>query len=257
MRTVFYTVVTGPGNGYVHDVRAMDHHGFDFVAIHDRYHQGFPGWESIQLDTQYPFDTEQFGHKQRWPKTQPDLFLADYEYSVYLDPKWELTDAFLRLCRERVELDLPWQAVAHPDRNNFYQEVVFAYGNGILSFEECIKLLNTLNSRNVNFHHFFTSLCTWIIRRHDADSQAIGRRWFELIQACYSNNVRDQLVFPFALDDSNQIHRVLNIDQLYQTGVKLNYPNQTRIKKTDWQARVHELIDVIERTTGIPRPPHL
>lgn len=251
MSIAFYTCVTGPGNGYVHDVTSMDHAGFDFIAIHDAHHESYPGWRSIDIDAVYPFDKALHGHKQRYGKTMPHLFLQDYQYSVYLDPKWELTEEFLRLCRDQIDEQASWLACAHPSRTTLYEEILFPFTNGTLSYEECLCLIDTLVDEETKFENYFSSLNTWIIRQHNDDNKKIGERWFELIQKCYSNHVRDQILLPFALESFGQMNKSLSIEQLYQTGVRLNYPNQTRIREVDWQKQVNDLIAYLHEHTGL------
>lgn len=251
MSIAFYTCVTGPGNGYVHDVSHLEQGGIDFIAIHDAHHSEFPGWRSIDIDAVYPFNKEMHGHKQRYAKTMPHLFLQDYQYSIYLDPKWELTDEFIKLCKEQVSRQVPWLACSHPSRTTLYEEFLYPFTNGTLSYEECVRVIDTLVDEEVNFDNYFPSLNTWIIRQHNDANQRIGERWFELIQKCYTNHVRDQIVFPFALENPGQVEKSLSIEQLYRAGVRLNYPNQTRIRKVNWQKQVYDLIAYLHSRTGL------
>jgi len=251
MKTVFYTCVTGPDNSYVHNVCSIDNYGFDFVAIHDDHHEGFPGWCSINIDDEYPFDKEQYGHKQRYAKTMPQKILGEYEYSVYLDPKWEITDEFVKLCSQLVEEHPLWKVPTHPSRSCLYEEFLFPFSNGTLSYEECIHVIDVLMEEKVDFNSFFSSLCTWIIRRHDKTTEEIGERWFELIQKCYEGYVRDQIVFPFSVSEASLIDRSLTVEELYATGVRLNYPNQTRVKASNWRHNFYDLIAYLHGRTGL------
>lgn len=251
MNAVFYTCITGPGNGCAHDVSNLDTHGFDFVAIHDSHYESFPGWRSINIDDSYPFDKEKFGHKQRYAKTMPQKFLPEYEFSIFLDPKWEFTSDLLKLCRQLVEQNPQWLVPHHPDRSSLYEEFLFPFSNGTLSYDECVHVIDVLVDEKVNFNHFFSSLCTWIIRKHDKTTEDIGQRWFELIQKCYANNVRDQILLPFAVTDPMQIDRSLTIEQLYKAGTRLNYPNQTRVRVSDWRNDFYDLIAYLHGRTGI------
>ncbi|NKB34813.1 MAG: hypothetical protein GKR91_17090 [Pseudomonadales bacterium] len=251
MKSVFYTCVTGPDNGYVHDVSNLENHGFDFVAIHDSHHDEFPGWRSINIDEDYPYDKQQYGHKQRYAKTMPQKFLSAYEYSVFLDPKWEITEDFLKLCSQLIEEHPQWKVAAHPSRSSLYEEFLFPFSNGTLSYAECVRVIDVLIEEKVDFNSFFSSLCTWIVRRHDDTTQKIGERWFELIQKCYEGNVRDQILFPFAVSDPAIIDRTLTIEELYETGVRLNYPNQTRVKTANWRHDFYDLIAYLHGRTGL------
>ncbi|HAJ76806.1 MAG TPA: hypothetical protein DCM64_10160 [Gammaproteobacteria bacterium] len=251
MSNVFYTCVTGPDNGYVHDVSDMDHCGFDFVTIHDSHHGEFPGWRSINIDAVYPFDKDMHGHKQRYAKTMPHLFLEGYDYSVYLDPKWELTENFLNLCRQRIDENPSWLVCAHPSRSTLFEEFLFPFSNGILSYEECVRVVDALVEEKVDFEKYFASLNTWIIRQHNHSNAKIGKRWFDLIHKCYDNHVRDQILLPFAIESLDQVNRCLSIEQLYRAGVRLNYPNQNRIRKVDWQKQIYDLIAYLHSRTGL------
>ncbi len=152
MNAVFYTCVTGPENGYIPDVTGLDSHGFEFVAIHDSHHESFAGWRSINIDESYPFDKDKFGHKQRYAKCMPQQFLSEYEYSVFLDPKWEITSDFLNLCRQIVEEEPQWKVPLHPDRTSLYEEFLFPFSNGTLSYEECVRVIDVLIEEKVDFN---------------------------------------------------------------------------------------------------------
>lgn len=254
MNAVFYTCVTGPGNGYVHDVSSMQDSGFDFVAIHDSHHQGFPGWKSINIDDDYPHDKDRFAHKQRYAKTMPHLYFSDYDYSVFLDPKWEITEEFLELCKQKVESEPSWLVSSHPQRVSLFEEFLSPFANNTLSYEECVKVIDVLIAEKVDFEQYFSSLSTWIIRQHNKSNIKIGERWFDLIQKCFDNHVRDQILLPFAVTDAAQVDHSMSIEELYQSGVRLNYPNQNRMKRWNWQRQSYELIAYLHGRTGlIPR----
>ncbi len=252
MKSVFYTCVTGPDSGYVHDVSSLSSIDFDFVALHDSHRQVFPGWTSVNLDDFYPHKLDQYGHKQRYAKTMPQLFFADYDYSAYLDPKWEITQPFLDFCAESIRTKRSWMVPHHPQRTTLVQEFLFPFCNGILSLDECTRVIDLLLQKKVDFSQYFSSLCTWMIRQHNQTNKEIGERWFDLILQSYEHNVRDQILLPFATKDPSAIDRSLSINQLYDCGVKLNYPNQTRIKRIDWEIQINDLLIYIGDKTGLP-----
>lgn len=252
MKSVFYTSVTGPGNGYVHDVSGMQHPAFDFVVIHDSHHGSFPGWESINIDESYPHDIEKYAHKQRYGRLLPHLYFGDYEYSVYLDPKWELTPAFIDLCAELVARKRSWLMPAHPHRENLVQEFLFPFCNGALSLQECFKVIDYLHAQNTDFSRFFSSLAGWLVRQHNRTNREIGERWFELLMNCYDNNVRDQILLPFAVTDKSHVERSLSIGQLYDCGVTMRDPNpDARLKQVDWESEINELLLYLREKTGL------
>lgn len=252
MKSVFYTSVTGPNNGYVHDVSRMQHPDFDFVAIHDSHHQPFPGWESINIDESYPYDIEQYAHKQRYARMLPHLYFSDYEYSVYLDPKWALTTEFIDLCAEQIAKKKSWLMPTHPSRKNLVQEFLFPFCNGSLSKQECIKVIDYLVACNTDFSRFFSSLTGWLIREHNQTNKEIGERWFELLLKCYDNNVRDQILFPFAVNDRSHIEQSLNMGQLYNCGVKMSDPSHlARLKKVDWESEINDFLLYFREKTGV------
>ena len=253
MKSVFYTSVTGPQGGYVHDVSGMQHPDFDFVAVHDSHHQPIPGWESINIDESYPHDTQQYAHKQRYARMLPHLYFSDYEYSVYLDPKWELTTEFIDLCAAQVARKKSWLMPTHPDRGNLVQEILFPLCNGSLSLQECFKVIDYLVAKNTDFSKFFSSLSGWLIRQHNQTNQEIGERWFDLILNCYDNNVRDQLLLPFAVNDRSHIDQSLSMGQLYDCGVRMSDPNlHARTKQVDWESEINDLLRYFREKTGIP-----
>lgn len=252
MKSVFYTSVTGPGNGYVHDVSKLQHPAFDFVAIHDSHHQSFPGWESINVDESYPYDTRKYAHKQRYPRMLPHLFFGDYEYSVYLDPKWKLTADFIELCAEQVARKKSWLMPTHPQRENLVQEFLFPFCNGALSLQECFKVVDYLSAQNTDFSKFFSSLSGWLIRQHNPTNREIGERWFDLLLNCYDNNVRDQILLPFAVKDSSHIEQSLSMRQLYDCGVTMADPSlEARIKRVDWESEINDLLLYLREKTGL------
>ena len=252
MKAVFYTSVTGPGNGYVHDVSNMQHPDFDFIAVHDSHHQPFPGWESINIDESYPYDIEKYAHKQRYARMMPHLFFSDYEYSVYLDPKWELTAEFIDLCSREVAKQKSWLMPSHPHRENLVQEFLFPFCNGALSLQECFKVIDYLAEQDTDFSKFFSSLSGWLIRQNNRTNQAIGERWFELILNCYDSNVRDQIVLPFAVDDRSDIEQNLSMAQLYESGVKMRDSNhEARLNAVDWESEINDLLLYLRKKTGL------
>lgn len=252
MKSVFYTSVTGPGNGYVHDVSNLQHPAFDFVAVHDSHHQTFPGWASINIDETYPHDIEHYALKQRYPRALPHLFFGDYQYSVYLDPKWKLTSEFIDLCAKLVARKKSWLMATHPNRENLVQEFLFPFCNGALSLEECIKVIDFLESQNTDFSKFFASLSGWLVRQHNQTNREIGERWFDLLLNCYDGNVRDQILLPFAVRDKSHIEQSLSIGQLYDCGVKMADPSlQARTKQVDWESQINDLLLYLREKTGL------
>ncbi|MEX0964643.1 MAG: hypothetical protein WDZ52_11455 [Pseudohongiellaceae bacterium] len=229
----------------------MQHPDFDFIAVHDSHHQPFRGWGSINVDESYPHDPEKYAHKQRYARMLPHLFFRDYEYSVYLDPKWELTPEFIELCAEQVRRKKSWLVPPHPNRENLVQEFLFPFLNGALSLQECKKAIDYLASINTDFSRFFPSLTGWLIRQHNQTNRQIGERWFDLLLNCYENNVRDQIVFPFAVHDKSLVDQSISMGQLHNCGVKLNYPGQTRVHKVDWESQINDLIRYLQEKTGI------
>ena len=157
MKSVFYTSVTGPNNGYVHDVSRMQHPDFDFVAIHDSHHQPFPGWESINVDESYPHDIKRYAHKQRYARMMPHLYFSGYEYSVYLDPKWALTPDFIDLCAEQVARKKSWIMPTHPSRKNLVQEIFFHSVMALFHYRNVLRssiiLLKTIPTSSDSFPH--------------------------------------------------------------------------------------------------------
>ncbi len=235
----------------MHDVTDMQHPAFDFVVVHDSHHQPFPGWDSINIDESYPYDIEKYAHKQRYSRMLPHLFFGDYEYSVYLDPKWELTPAFIDLCAEQISLRKSWLVPMHPQRENLVQEFLFPFCNGGLSLQECFRVIDCLVAQKTDFSRFFPTLTGWLIRQHNETNRAIGERWFDLIMRCYENNVRDQIVFPFAVQDRASIDTSLSMQSLFDCGVELNYPNQVRTKEVDWESEINELLLYLREKTGL------
>ena len=252
MKAVFYTSVTGPGNGYVHDVSDLQHPAFDFVAIHDSHHQPFPGWRSINIDESYPHSLTQYAHKQRYGRMLPHLFFGDYEYSVYIDPKWALTAEFIDLCAKQVALRKSWLMPTHPERENLVQEFLFPFCNGALSLAECIKVIDYLAAQSTDFSRFFSSLTGWLIRQHNQTNREVGERWFDLILNCYEGNVRDQILFPFAVNDRSDIEQSLSMRQLYDCGVTMSDPNpNARLKQVDWESEINTLLLYLREKTGL------
>ncbi len=252
MKAVFYTSVTGPKGGYVHDVSRLQHPDFDFIAVHDSHQRSFPGWESINVDDSYPYDIEKYAHKQRYARMMPHLFFADYEYSVYIDPKWELTAEFIDLCAEQVAKQKSWLMPRHPHRENLVQEFLFPFCNGALSLQECFRVIDYLAAQNTDFSRFFSSLAGWLVRQHNQTNREIGERWFDLILKCYDGNVRDQILLPFAVSDRSQIELSLSMSQLYGSGVKMRDPNlEARLNQVDWESEINEILLYLRDKNGL------
>lgn len=125
MRRVIYTVIVG---GYDRLIEPEGYPGWDFVCFTDgkriglRAKLGLSRWQVRTFDDQ-ELDTWRIS---RLPKILPHRYLADYDYSVYIDGNAKLLSdpaAFLD------RLKWPGFAVSeHPYRDKVFEEI-----------EECIR----------------------------------------------------------------------------------------------------------------------
>ncbi|MBL4613318.1 MAG: DUF616 domain-containing protein [Magnetovibrio sp.] len=125
MKRVIYTVIV---NGYDRLIEPEAYPGWDFICFTDgkriglRAKLGLSKWQVRQLPSE---DMDSFRHS-RLPKILPHRYLADYDYSVYIDGNARL------LCDPAVQLEtMGWPALAiaqHPYRGTVFEEI-----------EECIR----------------------------------------------------------------------------------------------------------------------
>ena len=127
-----------------------------------------------------------------------------------------------------------------------------------LSLQECFKVIDYLAAQNTDFSKFFSSLAGWLIRQHNQTNQEIGERWFDLLVNCYDNNVRDQLLFPIAVNDRAHIEQSLNMGQLYDCCVRMSDPNlDSRTKLVDWESEINDLLRYFREKTGVHTKLHV
>jgi len=136
----------------------------------------------------------------RRPKALPHLYLADYDYSLYIDN----TVAFKRLPR-RADLETRqphlFRVFRHATRNNLREE---ADAVALLGYEEADTICRQLDFYAASRPLVSVSplsTCTAMLRSHNHPKvQEFGMRWWESILAF---SKRDQLSFDFARLDAN------------------------------------------------------
>lgn len=191
MRKVIYTVVVG---GY-DDVKPLPAFpGWDFVLLTDQKPSlwkrvlGRSCWQ-VRLFDNPGLDLTRFS---RLPKLKPHLFLADYDYSVYVDGNACLDSDPSGLLDT---LDWPDFAVAdHPFRDNLYDE--FRECRNMGYDEEAVFNRQEAKYRQSGFTDpaplYENNL---ILRRHNkSEVKELGESWFA--ELC-SESKRDQLSLPF------------------------------------------------------------
>ena len=114
-----YTVITG-GFDELKQPLAVDDR-FDFIVFSDREIQDSGVWE-VRLINQsinqsmlsLPADNRQ---KSRLPKIRPDIFLPDYEATLYIDGNIRIcSQGVYDRCTELYEGGIEWAGIKHAKR---------------------------------------------------------------------------------------------------------------------------------------------
>ena len=217
MKRVIYTVIV---DGYDRLIEPEPYPGWDYVCFTDGKRSGWRAKVGLSRWDIRPLPDEghdSFRHS-RLPKILPHRYLADYDYSIYIDGNARL------LCDPTAKLDaMHWPDVAiseHPYRDTVFEEI-----------EECIiqnKAPRALLEAQRDAYRAEglpedTPLLenNFLLRRHnDEHVTALMEAWWEQMNI---HSHRDQLSLPYA-------------------AWKLGYPIHTftqTLKRTMFTTRAH------------------
>ena len=114
-----YTVITGGFDG-VQQPLVIDKR-FDYILFVDEPQSATVGvWQVRPIGYSHP-DARQ---RSRFPKVHPEICLADYEASLYIDGNIQVTSQWVYdRCVELYESGAEWSGVRHVSRNSIYEEL--------------------------------------------------------------------------------------------------------------------------------------
>ena len=167
---------------------------FDYVCFTDQPVKSLHAWEIRPMKEYTNCNPVR---KAKYYKMFPDKLFPEYEYSVWVDGKYEIVGPdFEQRIKEKISNDTLLSCVSHPDRDCIYKEA-----------ELCIKLkkddpdiikkqVEFLKNENYPENNGLFDMC-FIFRKHNNSRvKEIMKDWWSIVEE-YSR--RDQLSFCYAL----------------------------------------------------------
>jgi len=195
-RVVIYSAVAGNFDKLRNHQYLID--DFDYVLYTDEMVDGLYAWEIRPMKEYY--------HKlpvrrAKYYKMFPDKLFPEYEYSVWIDGKWEITgnDIETRV-KQLIEMNAAIACMPHPRRNCIYKEA------------EICKELNLDNhpliDRQMAFFHEqgypeengLYEMSIMFRKHHALEVKKLMLDWWSIVED-YSS--RDQLSFSYCLWKNN------------------------------------------------------
>lgn len=179
LRLVVYTVLIGAKEELNDPLRIVGHDfptdlAIDYVCLTDLQDMTSPTWRPVKLE--HPLIPPE--RLSRLPKTQPDLFFPEYQYSLYIDN----TVVFKRLpCKQDV-LGAKFRAFRHPWRTNPLDEADIVVRSGLDDGKVVAEQLRFYASRSLLASVHSLTAGTVLLRAHNhPDVKKFGMLWWEQI----------------------------------------------------------------------------
>lgn len=190
MTTAVYTAIT---NGFSQLAPHPHIPGVDWIAFLDGVEVAPAGdWEIRLLD--YPHSPRLLA---KGPKIVPQVFLPEYEHTIWIDGAYEVTDpGFVDqalACINESDMAL-WR---HPDRDCIYDE---ADASLALPKYQGVGIERQVAHYRKNGHpaHWGLWSCGAIARRHSPLQERLSKAWYAEVGFGWGS-VQDQISFPFCL----------------------------------------------------------
>tara|TARA_X000001382_G_scaffold49796_1_gene33698 strand:+ start:3092 stop:3745 length:654 start_codon:yes stop_codon:yes gene_type:complete len=192
-KIVFYSSQTG-NRGFIPCIKDQMIGDFDYYFLHDNHYEATEGKGWNYINTSNEFKNYSNSKRQRISKMMPKLFFPNAEYTVYVDSKYYLSREFYKLCLDIIQEEKPnWMVPPHESRYSFEEELKFAKDVKKIPSEEINNIRTELKGEFINTN------CCWLIRKNNDVNHLIGKKWFDLTNKFFKNEVRDQLTFPFCV----------------------------------------------------------
>lgn len=192
-KIVFYSSQTG-NKGFIPCIKDQMIDDFDYYFLHDNHPEAMEGKGWNYINTSSEFKNYSNSKRQRISKMMPKLFFPSAEYTVYVDPRFYLSREFYKLCLEIIQEEKPnWMVPPHNWRYSFEEDLNDAIERKNIPPEEINNIRKEFKGEFIN------TLCGWMIRKNNDVNHLIGKKWFDLTNNFFKNEVRDQLTFPFCV----------------------------------------------------------
>jgi hypothetical protein len=248
MKIVFYTCSTGPHDTFAPCIK-QELTDIDCYYVHDGHVplRKKSGWNYIDI-REHCTETLS-GHRHRFAKTHPHILFPNAEYTIWLDSKFYIGKPFFNFCKQIIKDGVDWLTLKHEFRETLADEIIFPFVNGTLSFEECIRVLNTLEIKNVNYDDFFPTLTLFLIRKSSTENTQIDLLWWEMMKESYPHFIRDQIFLPFS---GKKISTPFDYNRLIErSGLINNYKWKTdRVSECSEKNKIDLLKTEIQKRTG-------
>ncbi len=193
----FYTAQTA-NRGFIPCIKEQMIPEFDYYYFHDNHPQAEQnkGWHYRNVLHEY----RQLKNpkRQRLIKMCPNFFFFDeFDYTVWVDNKFYQHRKFYELCLDIIVNEQPeFMVCTHLENRTFQEEMDFA---------EYHKLIPISDLDRVKEHmvgDFYSTDTCWLIRKNTEKNHLLGLKWFDLTNACFENECRDQLTISSCIDKS-------------------------------------------------------
>ncbi|MBQ6770714.1 MAG: hypothetical protein IJP44_07040 [Bacteroidales bacterium] len=199
MRFAVYTVITG-GFDELKQPLAVDDR-FDYVVFSDREIQDSGVWE-VRLINQ-PINQSMLSlpannrQKSRLPKIRPDIFLPDYEATLYIDGNICICSSRVYdRCSELYEAGIEWAGIKHQGRQCLYDELNAIIGLGWVHDYDVLDWYGFLHKEGFPEQDFMFEN-NIIFRLNTSYVKAVDELWWRSIQE--QRVKRDQFSLMYAL----------------------------------------------------------
>jgi len=195
-KVVIYSAVAG---GY-DDLRTHNYLSdeFDYVFFTDASVKGLHAWEIRPLTE---FKEKSPVRKARYHKIFPDKLFPDYEYSVWIDGKYEIIGPDLeRRIKEKISDNTLMASVPHPDRDCIYDEAELCRISKKDDPEVISMQIEFLKKEGYPKNNGLCDTAIIFRKHHDPKIKNIMNDWWNVLKK-YS--FRDQLSFGYALWKNN------------------------------------------------------
>ena len=134
----------------------------------------------------------------RFPKMHPQLLLADYDASLWIDGNIEICDGTIyRAIRTKLCAGVKYSGVSHPSRDNVYDEAVMCRKMGYIGWFGFLKVLLFLVLHGEKRKGAALMENNLIFRRHnDPAVVALDELWWKKVNTLCR---RDQIPFMWCL----------------------------------------------------------
>ena len=182
---IIYSCITNsydriPDHYYDPDVR--------YVMFHDGYVKKEGPWEFIKLDVDIPCPRR----LSAFPKINPDVFFEQGEHTVWIDACYKMTKEFVEFSKTKTDFTI----LRHPDKFSYYDEMLEGFLCSFYTWDEGIRITETLANDGYDFRKYRSPLGTIIYRTITPQIRKFDMMWWEYFELGPN---RDQISLDAAL----------------------------------------------------------